>query len=149
MPVLDAGSRAATITFAKREIGDVLLAWENEAFLAVDEVGVDKLEVVIPPVSIRAEPSVAVVDAVVAKRGNRRLVNEYLSYLYSQVGQEILARNFFRPRAADVARMYSAKFPQLELFTIDDLYGSWREAQQIHFTDGGIFDQIYQPGLEE
>jgi len=147
-PVLNNGSRAATLTFAHRGIGDVLLAWENEAYLAIAEVGEDKLEVVVPPVSILAEPSVAVVDSVVDEHGNRELAEEYLRYLFSREGQKIAARNQMRPRDPAVLADFADRFPALDFFSVEELFGSWDEAQKIHFEDGGTFDQIYKPGQE-
>jgi sulfate transport system substrate-binding protein len=146
VPVLDAGARGATTTFAQRGIGDVLLAWENEAFLAVKELGADKLEIVVPSVSILAEPPVAVVDKVVDKHGTRKVAEAYLKYLYSPEGQEIAARNYYRPRLSDVAARYAGQFPQIPLFTVDEVFGGWQKAQHTHFADGGVFDQIYKPG---
>jgi len=145
VPVLDSGARGATTTFVQREIGDVLLAWENEAFLSIKELGPDKVEIVVPSWSILAEPPVAVVDKVVDKRGTRKVAEAYLSYLYTPEGQEIVAKNFYRPRLESVAKKYSSTFPKLNLITIDDTFGGWQKAQKIHFADGGIFDQIYQP----
>jgi sulfate/thiosulfate-binding protein len=145
VPVLDSGARGATTTFVQREIGDVLLAWENEAFLSIKELGPDKVEIVVPSWSILAEPPVAVVDKVVDKRGTRKVAEAYLSYLYTPEGQEIVAKNFYRPRLESVAKKYSSTFPKLNLITIDDAFGGWQKAQKIHFADGGIFDQIYQP----
>ena len=145
VPVLDSGARGATTTFVQREIGDVLLAWENEAFLSIKELGPDKVEIVVPSLSILAEPPVAVVDKVVDKRGTRKVAEAYLSYLYTPEGQEIVAKNFYRPRLDSVANKYSSTFPKLNLITIDDTFGGWQKAQKIHFADGGIFDQIYQP----
>jgi sulfate transport system substrate-binding protein len=142
VPVLDTGARGATTTFVQRGIGDVLLAWENEAHLAIKEVGADKIEMVIPPLSILAEPSVAVVDKVVLRRGTREVAQAYLEYLYSPEGQEIIARNYYRPRDATVAAKYASAFPELKMFTITDL-GGWSKVQPEHFSDGGIFDQIY------
>ena len=146
VPVLDSGARGATTTFVQRGIGDVLLAWENEAFLAVNELGKDKLEVVVPSVSILAEPPVAVVDKVANKHGTSVVAKAYLEYLYSEEGQEVAARNYYRPRLKSVADKYAGKFPKLLLFTIDEVFGGWQTAQKKHFEDGGIFDQIYQPG---
>jgi sulfate/thiosulfate transport system substrate-binding protein len=143
VPVLDSGARGATTTFAQRGIGDVLIAWENEAFLAVKELGKDKVEIVAPSCSIVAEPPVAVVDHNVYKHGTAELAQAYLEYLYSDEGQEIAARNYFRPRSQTVAAKYAAQFPQLTLFTINDVAGGWKNAQKTHFADGGIFDQIY------
>ena len=145
VPVLDSGARGATTTFVQREIGDVLLAWENEAFLSIKELGPDKVEIVVPSVSILAEPPVALVDKVVDKRGTRKVAEAYLNYLYTPEGQEIVARNYYRPRLESVAKKYSATFPKLDLITIDDTFGGWQKAQKTHFADGGIFDQIYQP----
>jgi sulfate transport system substrate-binding protein len=146
VPVLDSGARGSTITFAERGVGDVLLSWENEADLAKKEFGVDKFDIVYPPSSILAEPPVAIVDRVVDKRGTRRVAEAYLRYLYSDEGQEIAARNFYRPRSKTVAARYTAQFPKLTLFTIDDTFGGWTRAQKTHFADGGVFDQIYRPG---
>ena len=141
--VLDSGARGSTTTFVERGIGDVLIAWENEAFLAVKELGKDKFEIVTPPVSILAEPPVAVVDKVVDKRGTRKVAQAYLEYLYSPEGQEIAARNYYRPRDAKVAAKYARQFANTKLFTIDEVFGGWRQAQKTHFDDGGVFDQIY------
>ncbi|HEY6183814.1 MAG TPA: sulfate ABC transporter substrate-binding protein [Terriglobales bacterium] len=145
VPVLDSGARGATTTFVQREIGDVLLAWENEAFLSLKELGPDKVEIVVPSLSILAEPPVAVVDKVVDKRGTRKVAEAYLNYLYTPEGQEIVAKNYYRPRLDSVAKKYSSTFPKLNLITIDDTFGGWQKAQKTHFADGGIFDQIYQP----
>jgi sulfate/thiosulfate-binding protein len=142
VPVLDTGARGATTTFVQRGIGDVLLAWENEAHLAVKEVGTDKIEIVMPSVSILAEPSVAVVDKVVLRRGTREVAQAYLEHLYSPEGQEIIARNYYRPRDPTVAAKYANDYPQLKLFTIAD-FGGWLKVQKEHFAEGGIFDQIY------
>ncbi|HVT73306.1 MAG TPA: sulfate ABC transporter substrate-binding protein [Lacunisphaera sp.] len=144
VPVLDSGARGSTTTFAQRGIGDVLLSWENEAYLALKEFGSDKFEIVVPSVSILAEPTVTVVDKVVKRRGTAAVAQAYLEYLYSDEGQEIAARNFYRPRNAQVAARYAANFARLDLFTIDDLFGGWAKAQKTHFADGGVFDQIYQ-----
>ena len=146
VPVLDSGARGATTTFVQRGLGDVFLSWENEAFLALKEFGADKFEIVSPPLSILAEPSVALVDKVVDKRGTRKVAEAYLHYLYSPQGQEIAARNFYRPRLPEVAKKYEKQFPIMQLLTIDKDFGGWKQAQQKHFADGGIFDQIYQPG---
>jgi sulfate transport system substrate-binding protein len=146
VPVLDSGARGATTTFVQRGIGDVLLAWENEAFLAVNELGTDKLDIVAPPISILAEPTVAVVDKVVDRRGSRDLAEAYLKHLYSPEGQKIAARHYYRPRApehADPADI--ARFPTVKLITIDEVFGGWQKAQKEHFADNGIFDQIYLP----
>ena len=142
--VLDTGARGATITFAQKDIGDVLIGWENEDYLALREFGADKYEVVVPSASILAEPPVAVVDKVAARKGTADVARAYLEYLYSDEGQEIAARNYYRPRSAAVAAKYAANFPQLKLFTIDQVFGGWTAAQKTHFADGGVFDQIYQ-----
>jgi sulfate transport system substrate-binding protein len=144
VPVLDTGARGSTITFVERGVGDVLLAWENEAFLAVKEFGKDKFEIVAPSVSILAEPPVAVVDTVADKKGTRAAAEAYLKYWYTSEGQEIAARNFYRPRDADTARKFEGSFARVELFTIDELFGGWTKAQSEHFADGGIFDEIYK-----
>src|SRR6185503_10401878 len=141
VPVLDTGARGSTTTFVQRNIGDVLLAWENEALLAIKEVGSDKVQIVTPTISILAEPPVAVVDKVVLRRGTRDVAQEYLKYLYSKEGQEIIAKNYYRPRDADVAAKYASQFPKVNLLTIKD-FGGWAKAQQTHFADGGLFDQI-------
>ena len=146
--VLDSGARGATTTFVERGIGDVLIAWENEAYLAVKELGPDKFEIVTPSVSILAEPPVAIVDKVVDKRGTRKQAEAYLNYLYSPEGQEIAARNYYRPRDAKVAAKYAKQFAKVDLFTVDELFGGWRSAQKTHFDDGGVFDQIYAPGAK-
>jgi sulfate transport system substrate-binding protein len=146
VPVLDSGARGATTTFVERGIGDVLLAWENEALLAIKELGPDKVEVVAPSVSILAEPPVAVVDKTVDKRGTRKVAEAYLQHLYSDEGQEIAAQNYYRPISEKVANKYAAQFPKVKLFTIDEVAGGWAKAQKTHFADGGVFDQIYQPG---
>jgi sulfate transport system substrate-binding protein len=146
VPVLDSGARGATTTFVQRGLGDVFLSWENEAFLALKEFGTDKFEIISPPLSILAEPSVALVDKVVDKRGTRKVAEAYLNYLYSPQGQEIAARNFYRPRLPEVAKKFEKQFPAMQLLTIDKDFGGWKQAQKKHFDDGGIFDQIYQPG---
>ncbi|MBV4419446.1 sulfate ABC transporter substrate-binding protein [Clostridium tyrobutyricum] len=143
--VLDSGARGATTTFVERGVGDVLIAWENEAFLSVKELGADKFDIVVPSVSILAEPPVAVVDKVVDKKGTRKVAEAYLNYLYSKEGQEIAAKNYYRPRDKEVSEKYKDKFPKINLFTIDDMFGGWAKAQKTHFDDGGTFDQIYQP----
>ncbi len=143
VPVLDSGARGSTVTFAERGIGDVLLAWENEAHLSLKEFGADKFEIVYPPQSILAEPPVAVVDKVVDKRGTREVAQAYLAYLYAPEGQEIAARHFYRPTDAKVAARYDKQFPKVGLFTIDEVFGGWAKAQKTHFADGGVFDQIY------
>jgi sulfate transport system substrate-binding protein len=144
VPVLDSGARGATTTFVERGIGDVLLAWENEALLSMNELGKDKFEIVYPSQSILAEPPVAVVDKVVDKHGTRKVAQAYLEYLYSDQGQEIAAKHYYRPRSKTIAEKYAKQFPKLNLFTIDDVFGGWEKAQKTHFADGGIFDQIYQ-----
>src|SRR6202012_32142 len=144
VPVLDTGARGSTVTFVERGVGDVLLAWENEAFLALREFGKDKFEIVAPPLSILAEPPVAVVDAVADKKGTRAAAEAYLKYWYRREGQEIAARNSYRPRDPEVAKEYESSFAKLELFTIDDVFGGWAKAQREHFSEGGIFDQIYK-----
>jgi sulfate/thiosulfate transport system substrate-binding protein len=144
VPVLDTGSRGATVTFVERGVGDVLLAWENEAYLALREFGADKFEIVAPKLSILAEPPVAVVDAVADKKGTRAVAEAYLKYWYSKEGQEIAARNSYRPRDPDVAKQYEKSFAPVELFTVDELFGGWTKAQKDHFAEGGIFDQIYK-----
>ncbi len=144
VPVLDTGARGSTTTFVQRGLGDVLVAWENEAMLALRELGSDKFEIVIPSVSILAEPPVAVVDTVALHRGTREVAQAYLGYLYSKEGQEIIAKNFYRPRDAQVAARYAPQFPQLKLVTIAD-FGGWASAQHTHFSDGGVFDQITAP----
>jgi sulfate transport system substrate-binding protein len=143
VPVLDTGARAATITFTDRGIGDVFISWENEAYLAVKELGPDKFEIITPSVSILAEPPVAVVDKVVDKKGTRKVAEAYLQYLYSKEGQEIAAKHFYRPRLAEVAAKYQDQFAKVPLFTIDEVFGGWTKAQKTHFDDGGVFDQIY------
>jgi sulfate/thiosulfate-binding protein len=144
VPVLDSGARAATNTFVQRGIGDVLLAWENEAFLAVNELGPDKVEVVVPSLSILAEPPVALVDRSVDRRGTRRVAEAYLQYLYSPAGQRLAARHYYRPVSPEYADKEDlARFPKVELVTVDDVFGGWQNAQKVHFNDGGVFDQIY------
>jgi sulfate/thiosulfate transport system substrate-binding protein len=143
VPVQDTGARAATNTFVQRAIGDVLLAWENEALLALAEMGPDAFEIVVPSVSILAEPPVAMVDAVVDRKGTRGVAEAYLRYLYTPDGQDIVARNFFRPRDRAVAETYAERFPTIKLFTIDDVFGGWADAQRKHFNDGGIYDRIF------
>lgn len=143
VPVLDSGARGATTTFVERGLGDVLIAWENEAFLSINELGKDKFEIVVPSISILAEPPVSVVDSVVDKKGTRKIAEAYLEYLYSDEGQEIAAKNYYRPRNEEIAKKYASTFPQINLFTIDEVFGGWTKAQQEHFNDGGVFDQIY------
>ena len=144
VPVLDTGARAASTTFAQRGIGDVLVSWENEAHLALKELGPGKVEIVVPSLSILAEPPVAVVDKVVLRRGTRAVAQAYLEHLYSKAAQEIIAQNFYRPRDAEVLARHAADFPKLELVTIA-LFGGWAKAQATHFADGGTFDKIYAP----
>ncbi len=143
VPVLDSGARGSTTTFVERGVGDVLISWENEAFLALKEYGADKLEIVVPSLSILAEPPVAVVDKVVDKRGTRQIAEAYLQYLYSEEGQEIVAKHFYRPTDVKIAEKYASKFPKIELFKIDDVFGGWKSAHKAHFSDGATFDQIY------
>ena len=146
VPVLDSGARGATTTFTERGIGDVLLAWENEAILAIKELGPDKFEVVTPSISILAEPPVTWVDRVVNRRGTAVVAKAYLDYLYTDEGQEIAAKHYYRPRNQAIAQKYASQFPNVALVTIDEVFGGWAKAQPTHFSDGGIFDQIYQPG---
>jgi len=143
VPVLDSGARGSTTTFVQRGIGDVLLTWENEAFLAVNELGPDKVEIVVPSISILAEASISLVDKYADAHGTRAVAEEYLKYLYSKEGQNIIAKNYYRPRDKEVLAAYSSKFPKIELLTIED-FGGWKKAQPEHFGDGGIFDKIYQ-----
>jgi sulfate transport system substrate-binding protein len=145
VPVLDSGARGATTTFVQRGIGDVLLSWENEAYLALQEQG-DKVQIVVPSISMLAEPSVAVVDKVVDRKGTRAVAEEYLKYLYSPEGQEIAAKNHYRPRDPKIAEKYASTFARLKLVTIDQAFGGWPTAQKTHFADGGTFDQAYRPG---
>ncbi|MBZ5694722.1 MAG: sulfate ABC transporter substrate-binding protein [Acidobacteriia bacterium] len=145
VPVLDSGARGSTTTFVERGIGDVLLAWENEALLSVKELGPDKFQIVVPSQSILAEPPVSVVDQVVDRKGTRTVVEAYLQYLYTPEGQEIAARNFYRPRLDTVAKKYASTFPKIKLFTLGEVVGDWHKTQSVHFADGGVFDQIYQP----
>ena len=144
VPVLDTGARGSTVTFVERGVGDVLLAWENEAFLAQREFGKDRFEIVSPPRSILTEPPIAVVDAVADKKGTRAVAEAYLRYWYSNEGQEIAARNSYRPRDPEIAKEYETSFATLELFTIDEVFGGWAKAQKEHFGERGIFDQIYK-----
>jgi sulfate/thiosulfate transport system substrate-binding protein len=144
VPVLDTGARGATVTFVERGVGDVLLAWENEAFLALREFGKDKFEIVAPSVSILAEPPLSVVDAVADRKGTRAVAEAYLRYWYSREGQEIAARNSYRPRDPEIAKEYENSFAKVELFTVSDVFGGWAKAQKEHFGEGGIFDQIYK-----
>jgi sulfate transport system substrate-binding protein len=142
VPVLDTGARGSTVTFVERNVGDVLIAWENEAFLSINEFGKNRFEIVVPSISILAEPPVAVVDSVVDKKGTRAAAEAYLKFLYTPQGQEIAGRNFYRPRDPEVARKFDAVFPKLALFTIDEVFGGWRKAQATHFGEAGIFDKI-------
>lgn len=146
VPVLDSGARGSTTTFAQRAVGDVLISWENEAFLVLQEFGADKFDIVVPSLSILAEPPVAIVDAVVDKRGTRKAAEAYLNFLYSAPGQKIIARNFYRPfKPEDAEPTDLARFPKIKLVTIDQVFGGWKKAQAEHFADGAIFDQIYKP----
>ena len=145
VPVLDSGARGSTTTFVQRELGDVLIAWENEAYLSFKEFGADKFVIVNPSVSVLAEPPVAVVDKVVDKKGTRDAAAAYLQYLYTPIGQEIIAKNFYRPLDPQVYAKYSKQFANIDLFTIEKVFGGWKAAQGKFFADGGIFDQIYQP----
>ncbi|WP_372399297.1 sulfate ABC transporter substrate-binding protein [Azospirillum sp. HJ39] len=145
VPVLDSGARGATVTFTQREIGDVLLAWENEAYLSLQEFGADKFEIVVPSLSILAEPPVAVVDKVVDRKGSRKVAEAYLQFLYTREGQEIAAKNYYRPRLPELATQYAGRFADVKLVTIEQ-FGGWRAAQEKHFSDGGVFDQIFQKG---
>jgi len=146
VPVLDSGARGSTTTFVERGVGDVFISWENEAFLAQKELGPNKFEIVVPSLSILAEPPVAVVDKNVDRKGTRKVAEAYLEYLYSDEGQEIAARNYYRPTNAKVAGKYAGQFPKVALFTINDAFGGWQKAAKTHFADGGTFDQIYKPG---
>jgi sulfate transport system substrate-binding protein len=143
VPVLDSGARGSTTTFVERGIGDVAISWENEAFLAVRELGPSKLEIVVPSISILAEPPVSLVDKVVDRRGTRKVAQAYLAYLYSEEGQDIAGRNYYRPRLENVAARYASQFPKVSLVKVDELFGGWQKAQKTHFADGGVFDQIY------
>jgi len=145
VPVLDSGARGATTTFVERGIGDVLIAWENEALLAIKELGPTKFDIIAPSVSILAEPPVAVVDKVVDKRGTRKVAEAYLNFLYTDAAQQIIAKNYYRPAVEKEAKKYASQFPAVKLFTIADVAGDWTRAQKVHFSDGGVFDQIYQP----
>ncbi len=144
VPVLDSGARGATTTFVERGIGDVLIAWENEALLAIKELGPDKVEIVAPSVSILAEPPVGVVDKVVDRRGTRKVAEAYLNYLYTDEAQELIAKNYYRPTVEKAAKKYASQFPKVKLFTIAQVAGGWGAAQKAHFADGGVFDQVYQ-----
>jgi sulfate/thiosulfate transport system substrate-binding protein len=145
VPVLDSGARGSTTTFVERGMGDVLIAWENEVLLGAKDLGHDKFEIVVPSTSILCEPTVSVVDKVVDKKGTRAVAEEYLKYLYSPEGQEIAAKRYYRPRSEAVAKKYSNQFPKVKLFTLAEIIGDWQKAQKIHFADGGVFDQVYQP----
>jgi len=145
VPVLDSGARGATTTFVERGIGDVLIAWENEALLAIKELGPTKFDIVAPSVSILAEPPVAVVDKVVDKRGTRKVAEAYLNFLYTDEAQDIIAKNYYRPVVEKYAKKYVSQFPNVKLFTLAQVAGDWSKAQKTHFADGGLFDQIYQP----
>ena len=145
VPVLDSGARGATTTFVERGIGDVLIAWENEAYLAVKELGPTKFDIITPSVSILAEPPVAVVDKFADKHGTRKVAEAYLNYLYTDEAQDIIAKNYYRPATDKAAKKYASQFAKVNLFTIEQVAGGWTAAQKAHFADGGIFDQIYQP----
>ena len=145
VPVLDTGARGSTTTFAQRGIGDVLLAWENEAFLAIHELGPDQFEIVIPSESILAEPPVAVVEKVAKRRGTTAVAEAYLKFLYTEEGQRLAAKHYYRPRLQSVAEANADRFPKLKLFTVDEVFGSWAQAQKTHFAEGGVFDQLYSP----
>jgi len=145
VPVLDSGARGSTTTFAQRGLGDVILSWENEAYLILSEFGADKFEIVAPSISILAEPSIALVDKNVDAKGTRAVSEAYLNFLYTPAGQNIIAKHYFRPRLPDAYASAPVTFPELTLFTIDEVFGGWKKAQATHFNDGGIFDQIYQP----
>jgi sulfate transport system substrate-binding protein len=146
VPVLDSGARGATTTFVERGIGDVLMNWENEILLGGKDLGKDRFEIVVPPMSILTEPTVSVVDKIVDKRRTRAAAEEYLRYLYSPEGQEIAAKHYYRPVDAKVAAKYSAQFPKVKLFTLAEIASDWQKANKTHFADGALFDRIYQPG---
>lgn len=145
VPVLDSGARGSTTTFIEREIGDVLITWENEALLAIRELGPDKVQIVVPSLSVLAEPPVTVVDKVADRRGTRKVAEAYLNYLYSEAGQELAGKHYYRPINEKIATKYAAQFPKVKLLTVDEIAGGWTKAQKTHFADGGTFDQIYQP----
>jgi sulfate transport system substrate-binding protein len=145
VPVLDSGARGSTTTFVQRKVGDVFLSWENEAYLALKEFGADNFKIIYPSLSILAQPSVTVVDKVAKKKGTEEVAKAYLEYLYSDEGQDIAGKNFYRPISEKAAAKYAAKLPKIELFTIDDKFGGWTKAKKVHFADGGTFDQIYKP----
>jgi sulfate transport system substrate-binding protein len=144
--VLDTGARGATTTFVQRGIGDVQLTWENEAYLALKEYGADKFEIIYPKLSILAEPPVALLDKNVDRHGTRKVADAYLHFLYTKEAQEIEAKNFYRPRDPAVLKAYAKQFPAIPMVTVDEVFGGWQKAQQVHFADGGVFDQIYKPG---
>lgn len=146
VPVLDTGARGATTTFVQRGIGDVQLTWENEAYLALKEYGADKFEIIYPKLSILAEPPVALVDKNVDRHGTRKVADAYLHFLYTKEAQEIEAKNFYRPRDPAVLKAFAKQFPAIPMVTVDEVFGGWQKAQQVHFADGGVFDQIYKPG---
>ncbi len=145
VPVLDSGARGSTTTFVQRGVGDVLLAWENEAFLSIKEFGTDKFEIVTPSLSILAEPPVAIVDKNAEKHGTTEVAKAYLNFLYTEQAQDLIGKNFYRPRSAQAAAKYGKQFPQLKLVTVDGEFGGWQKAQSGYFNDGGVFDKIYQP----
>jgi sulfate transport system substrate-binding protein len=145
VPVLDTGARGATVSFAQKGIGDVLLTWENEAWLAQDEFGKDKFDIVYPPLSVLAEPPVAVVDKVVDARGTRKVAEAYLKFLYTKEAQDTIGLLHYRPRDAETLAKYKSTLPPIALFTIDETFGGWEKAQKAYFADGGVFDQIYKP----
>jgi sulfate transport system substrate-binding protein len=146
VPVLDSGARGSTTTFAQRGIGDVLLSWENEAHLILAEFGADKFEIVNPPTSILAEPPVALVDKVVDRKKTRVVAEGYLNFLYSPLAQDVIARNFYRPRSQEAFAKYARNFPKIGMTSINETFGGWTKAQAVHFADGGEFDKIYKPG---
>ena len=146
VPVLDSGARGSLTTFLERGIGDVFISWENEALLSIKELGADKVDLVVPSLSILAEPPVAVVDKVVDRRGTRKVAQAFVEYLYSDEGQEIAAKNYYRPINEKIAAKYATQFQKVKLVTVEEAAGGWTKAQKTHFSDGGIFDQIYQPG---
>jgi sulfate/thiosulfate-binding protein len=146
VPVLDSGARGSTVTFAERGIGDVLITWENEAYLAIKEFGADRVEIVTPAISILAEPPVTVVDKNVDKHGTRKVAEAYLQFLYADEAQEIIAKNFYRPGVEKEAKKYASQFAKVKLFTLGDVASNWTKAQKTHFADGGLFDQLHQPG---
>ena len=148
VPVLDSGARGATTTFVERGIGDVLINWENEILLSTKGSGKDKFEIVVPPISILAEPTVSIVDKIVDKRGTRQVAQAYLEYLYSEEGQDIAGRNNYRPQLPSAAAKYAGNFPAVERFTLQEYFGNWQKAHKAHFADGGSFDQIYLPGAK-